>query len=105
MSKYPASYFNPNSFPIGKEGYDLLQANGTVIRPQIGGKSKSRRSKSKSKSKNKRSKSKKMKGGFIPSVMGGFTQAAATYITPMALFAGYKMMKHPTKMKRMGKRK
>jgi hypothetical protein len=33
----------------------------------------------------------KMKGGFVPSVMGNFLFGAAKYITPLALFAGYKL--------------
>jgi hypothetical protein len=36
-------------------------------------------------------KQKKMKGGFVPTVMEGFSFYAAKYITPMALFAAYKM--------------
>ena len=33
----------------------------------------------------------RMKGGFVPSVMGNFLFGAAKYITPLALFAGYKL--------------
>jgi hypothetical protein len=33
----------------------------------------------------------KMKGGFVPSVMGNFLFGASKYITPLALFAGYKL--------------
>ena len=66
-----------------------------MIRPQIGGKRKTRKTKTKTKT----------KGGFIPSVMGGFTSTAAKYITPMVLFAGYKMLKNPTKMKKIRTKK
>jgi hypothetical protein len=37
-------------------------------------------------------KTKKQRGGFIPTVMEGFCMAASKYITPIALFAGYKFM-------------
>jgi hypothetical protein len=33
------------------------------------------------------------RGGFYPSVMGSFTHSASKYIVPMALYAGYKMLK------------
>ena len=33
----------------------------------------------------------RMKGGFVPSVMGNFLFGASKYITPLALFAGYKL--------------
>lgn len=33
-----------------------------------------------------------VKGGFVPSVGEPFVTAAAKYITPLALFAGYKLM-------------
>jgi len=39
----------------------------------------------------KRSKTRRMKGGFVPSVMGNFLFGASKYITPLALFAGYKL--------------
>jgi hypothetical protein len=35
----------------------------------------------------------KKRGGFYPSVMGNFIPAASKYITPLALFAAYKLMK------------
>ena len=35
--------------------------------------------------------SRNMKGGFVPSVMGNFLFGASKYITPLALFAGYKL--------------
>lgn len=39
----------------------------------------------------KRSRTRRMKGGFVPSVMGNFLFGASKYITPLALFAGYKL--------------
>ena len=36
-------------------------------------------------------KTRKMKGGFVPSVMGNFLFGASKYITPLALYAGYKL--------------
>lgn len=75
----PLKYFNPTAeTPNASAGRDLLHASGMGIRPKIGGgyKRKSRRS----------------KGGFVPSIMGNFLVSASKYITPLVLFAGYKMM-------------
>jgi hypothetical protein len=41
----------------------------------------------------------KMKGGFVPSVMGNFLLGASKYITPLALFAGYKLYMKTKNMK------
>jgi len=41
----------------------------------------------------------KMKGGFVPSVMGNFLLGASKYITPLALFAGYKLYTKTKNMK------
>jgi hypothetical protein len=41
----------------------------------------------------------KMKGGFVPSVMGNFLFGASKYITPLALFAGYKLYTKTKNMK------
>uniref|UniRef100_A0A6C0DG43 Uncharacterized protein n=1 Tax=viral metagenome TaxID=1070528 RepID=A0A6C0DG43_9ZZZZ len=40
-----------------------------------------------------------MKGGFVPSVMGNFLLGASKYITPLALFAGYKLYTKTKNMK------
>jgi hypothetical protein len=79
---FPLKYFDPSaSEPSVSAGRDLLKAIPPIgIRPRIGGSRKSRRV------------IKKRKGGFVPSVMGGFISAASKYIVPIALFAGYKMM-------------
>jgi hypothetical protein len=81
---FPLSYFDgkaPEAFaPAGR---DILGASGMGVRPAIGPVTKGggcgcnilRR------------------GGFYPSVMGSFTHSASKYIVPMALYAGYKMMK------------
>ena len=50
-------------------------------------------------------KTRKMKGGFVPSVMGNFLFGASKYITPLALFAGYKLYTKTKNMKRSTKRK
>jgi hypothetical protein len=49
----------------------------------------------------------KKRGGFYPTVMGNFVPAASKYITPLALFAAYKLMKKSqhTKKKRRTRRK
>ena len=79
----PLSYYNPGAVePAANAGRDLLKSIGPIgIRPRIGGKYR-RYTK----------KNKKTKGGFVPSVMEGFVVAASKYITPLALFAGYKLM-------------
>jgi len=49
----------------------------------------------------------KTKGGFVPSVMGNFLEAASKYIVPIALFAGYKLMtrKKSKKSKKQSRRR
>ena len=73
----------------------MLIPHGSLIRPRIGGGTK-RRKQNKQNKQNKRNKkakrTKKQSGGFIPTVMEGFCVAASKYITPLALFAGYKWM-------------
>jgi hypothetical protein len=77
----PLQYYNPGAArPDAPAGGDLLKAGlPNLVRPKIGGRRKYR-------------KSKKTKGGFVPSVMGGFVNAASKYIVPIALYAGYKLM-------------
>jgi hypothetical protein len=70
-------------------GGDVLIPHGSMIRPRIGGGSKRNK---KAKSKRTKKQSGKQRGGFIPTVMEGFCMAASKYITPIALFAGYKWM-------------
>jgi hypothetical protein len=92
---FPLKYFDPNAEePSAGAGHDLLKATAPLgVRPRIGGgrKRKTRRIKRRA----------QQKGGFVPSVMGGFVEAAAKYITPLALFAGYKLM---TRKGKKGKR-
>jgi hypothetical protein len=77
----PLQYYNPGAArPDAPAGGDLLKASPpNMVRPKIGG----RRS---------RNRNRKSKGGFVPSVMGGFIDAASKYIVPIALYAGYKLM-------------
>ena len=83
---FPLKYFNSTARePSASSGIDLLPTSGNMVRPRIGGKSKTRNTRNKSKTRRKR-------GGFVPSVMGGFVEAASKYIVPLALFAGYKLM-------------
>lgn len=63
--------------------------NGSLIRPRIGG---GRAKKSKRTRKQRGKQSRKQRGGFVPTIMEGFCMAASKYITPLALFAGYKWM-------------
>ncbi len=80
---FPLKYFDASaSEPAVSAGRDLLKAIPPIgVRPRIGGGSR-----------RVIKKHKKQRGGFVPSVMGGFISAASKYIVPIALFAGYKMM-------------
>jgi len=91
---FPLDYYDP-SYSLGKNvssGRDLLHASGRGIRPSIGGRRKRRSHRSK-----------RRKGGFVPSVMGGFVEAASKYIVPLALFGGYKLMSRKWKKSKRGK--
>lgn len=81
----PLQYFGDAAPASASEGSTRLNISGNMVRPAIGGK------------RSKQSKRKTQKGGFVPSVMGNFVASASKYITPLALFAAYKLMKHPTK--------
>jgi hypothetical protein len=78
---FPRTFFDLQAkAPDAQPGYDLLKGIPPLgIRPKIGGA-------------NRCILKKKATGGFVPSVMGNFVAAASKYITPIALFAGYKLM-------------
>jgi hypothetical protein len=95
----PLSYFDPNaSQASASAGDDLLVASGQVVRQSIGGKARrasrraSRRIKVRKGRKARRATKRPTRGGFIPSIMEPFVGAASQYVTPAALFAGYKLM-------------
>jgi hypothetical protein len=108
---FPLKYFDPSAKePSAPAGRDLLEAMPPLgVRPKIGGKRVTKRmhknhvkrtkrsEKSKKSKKSKKQKSKKQKGGFVPSVMGGFITSASKYIVPLALFLGYKFMTRKNK--------
>ncbi len=78
----PGQYFGIEKAggpPVGA-GKDLQVASGGLIRPALGI------------SGGKRRKTMRKRGGFLPSVMGSFVSSVSKYITPIALFAGYKLM-------------
>jgi len=75
----PLQYFGSAAPVSASAGVDRLDVNASMVRPAIGGKRSKR--------------STKKRGGFYPSVMGNFVPAASKYITPLALFAGYKLLK------------
>ena len=79
----PLQYFGAAAPVSASAGGDRLDVTGHMVRPTIGGQ-RSRRS---------MRKSMKKRGGFYPTVMGNFIPAASKYITPLALFAGYKLLK------------
>ena len=84
----PLQYFGDAAPASASEGSTRLNISGNMVRPAIGGKQRNRKT---------------QKGGFVPSVMGNFVAAASKYITPLALFAAYKLMKHPTKKRKQSK--
>jgi hypothetical protein len=85
----PLQYFGAAAPVSASAGVNRLDVAGHVIRPTIGGQRTKKR------------------GGFYPTVMGNFIPAASKYITPLALFAGYKLLKKSqhTKKKRGSRRK
>lgn len=94
----PMKFFDPQAEePAAWAGRNLQYASGLGIRSAIGGKRQRRQKRS--------SKRSKRKGGFYPSVMGNFTQSAARFITPIALYAGYKLLTNRTHRKRSTKRR
>lgn len=78
-SNLPAPYFAASGLtqPDAAAGKNILtiQPNGAVIRSEL-----------------PMQNYKPVQGGFVPSVGEPFVAAAAKYITPLALFAGYKLM-------------
>ena len=84
----PLQYFGAAAPVSASAGVSRLDVTGHMVRPAIGG----RRS--------MRSMRTKKRGGFYPTVMGNFVPAASKYITPLALFAAYKLMKRPSKKRK-----
>jgi hypothetical protein len=86
---FPLKYFDVNAKePSAPAGRNLLEAMPPLgVRPRIGGARKTKRVQ-----KDKRIEKKNQKGGFVPSVMGGFIRSASNYIAPLALYVGYKFM-------------
>ena len=86
---FPLHYFGAKEPFAADAGRNLLPIplDGMGVRPRIGGK-----------------RSHKRKGGFYPSVMGDFTVSASKYIVPMALYAGYKMMRKSKSARRTRRR-
>ena len=81
---YPLQYFGPAESRVSAgPGADLLRASTMGIRPAIGGGKRSRVTRN-------------TRGGFTPSIMGNFVASTSKYITPIVLFAGYKMLKKGT---------
>ncbi len=85
----PAPYFKaPLIQPIADAGHDLLKVVGDMVRPRIGGGSRKRRTHRK-------------RGGFVPSIMEGFSQMAGKYVLPLAMYSGYKLFNKSRKSKRV----
>ena len=90
----PLKYFDDSlmesSAPAGR---DLLKAIGPLgVRPMIGPVDVRPAMGCRGGKRRKATRRRKTKGGFVPSVMGNFVEAASKYIVPVALFAGYKLM-------------
>ena len=98
---FPLKYYNSMAVePSAAPGRDLLYTVGNTVRsaiPIMGGNKRGTRSKHSKRNKRSKRGTRRKRGGFVPSVMGGFVEAASKYIVPLALFAGYKLM---TKKKR-----
>jgi len=94
---FPLSYFSKSYIePSASAGRNLLESIAPIgVRPKIGGQRSSRKQK-------KSTRKQKQSGGFVPTVMEGFVTAAAKYITPIALFAGYKLL---TRKQKRGSRR
>ena len=83
----PLQYFDLQAkMQTGSAGHDISGYSDGVVRPGLSVKGGRRK-----------------RGGFVPSVMEGFSVLAAKYITPLALFSGYKLMTN-RKKKRTRKR-
>jgi len=91
----PLKYFDDSlTGPSAPAGHDLLKAIGPLgVRPMIGPVNVGPATAcSRGGKRRKVTRRRKTKGGFVPSIMGNFVQAASKYIVPIALFAGYKLM-------------
>lgn len=91
---FPSNYFDTNAkLPMANAGTNLYNSYDT-IRPPLhvvnyrGGTRRRRR----------------RNGGFVPSVMSGFTGAASKYIVPIALYAGYKFVTRNTEKNKKSKK-
>lgn len=93
----PLSYYNPGvAEPSANAGRDLLKAISPIgVRPRIGGKRRSH--------KHKYTK-RHHKGGFVPTIMEGFSAMVSQYITPIALYAGYRLLTRKQKKGRKTRR-
>ena len=93
----PLQYFGEAAPVSASAGVNRLDVTGYMVRPTIGGQRSMRSTRS----------MRKKRGGFYPTVMGNFVPAASKYITPLALFAAYKLMKKSqhTKKKRGSRNK
>jgi hypothetical protein len=109
---FPLKYFDPSVHePNANAGRDLLKAEAPLgVRPRIGGKRTAKRVLKKRNKRTKKTKGtrrvrigkKRQFGGFVPSVMGNFVEAASKYIVPLVLYAGYNML---TKKNKKGGKK
>ena len=95
----PLSYFNAAIDKVSAfAGKDVLNSAGNIIRPRIEGGAKRLRHVLRRRNTRKR-------GGFVPTVMEGFSQLAAKYIVPLALFSGYKLLNNRTKKQKQSKKR
>ena len=103
----PLKYFDDSlTGPSAPAGHDLLKAVGPLgVRPMIGPVDVGPATMcSRGGKRRKATRRRKTKGGFVPSVMGNFLEAASKYIVPVALFAGYKLMTRKKSKKRSRRR-
>lgn len=92
----PLSYFNSAIDKVSSfAGKDVLNAADSIIRPRIEGGRRLIKSMRRT----------RKRGGFVPTIMEGFSQLAAKYIVPVALFSGYKLLNNRTKRQKQSKKR
>lgn len=92
----PLSYFNSAIDKVSAfAGKDVLNAADSIIRPRIEGGRRLIKSMRRT----------RKRGGFVPTIMEGFSQLAAKYIVPVALFSGYKLLNNRTKSQKQSKKR
>lgn len=76
---FPAQYFNSSVISKGVDaGHDITNYTKDIVRPAL-------------------DPSQSKVGGFVPSIGEPFALMASKYITPLALYSGYRLLTHRRK--------